>query len=59
MANSRDSLLTERVQVSVRFDEALRQRLEDAAKASLRSMNAEIIFRLKTSFERQPDEVVA
>jgi len=59
MANSRDDLPTERIQVSVRFDEALRQRLEDAAKASLRSMNSEIIFRLKTSFERQPDEAVA
>ena len=58
MASNKDNS-ADRVQVSLRFDETLRQRLEDAAKASLRSMNSEIIFRLKTSFERQPDEAVA
>jgi hypothetical protein len=45
------------VNLTLRFDEELRQQLEDAANRSIRSMNSEIIFRLRTSFQR--DEAVA
>ena len=38
--------------LNVRFDDEPRSRIESAAKSSLRSMNSEIIFRLKTTFER-------
>jgi hypothetical protein len=38
------------VQLKLRFPEALRRRLERAAKANDRSMNMEIIFRLEESF---------
>jgi hypothetical protein len=44
------------VNLTLRFDEELRQQLEDAANRSIRSMNSEIIFRLRTSFQR--DEAV-
>jgi hypothetical protein len=36
---------------TLRLDEELRQRLADAANRSVRSVNSEIIFRLRASFE--------
>jgi Arc-like DNA binding domain len=42
---------SEPVGLTVRFNEKLRQQLADAADRSVRSMNGEIVFRLKTSFE--------
>jgi Arc-like DNA binding domain len=42
------------VQLKLRFQEALRRRLERAADQAERSMNAEIIYRLEKSFERDP-----
>jgi hypothetical protein len=38
---------------TLRFDEDLRQRLEKAASRSVRSVNSEIIFRLRCSFEQE------
>src|SRR5262249_46199294 len=45
--------LTDTVQLKLRFSEALRRRLERAAKANDQSMNAEIIQRLEQSFVEQ------
>jgi predicted HicB family RNase H-like nuclease len=39
------------VHLTLRFDEDLRQQLAEAANHSVRSLNGEIIFRLKTSFQ--------
>jgi predicted HicB family RNase H-like nuclease len=39
----------------VRLDEALRKRLIAEAKRSVRSLNGEIIFRLRRSIEAQED----
>lgn len=41
------------VALTVRFDEELRRQLADAADRSVRSMNSEIIFRLRTSFDHE------
>jgi len=49
-------LLSDPVHVSVRFNGALLQQLKTAAKNSLRSVNAEIILRIRDSFERGADE---
>jgi hypothetical protein len=38
---------------TLRFDDDLRQRLEEAASRSVRSVNSEIIFRLRSSFEQE------
>jgi len=38
---------------TLRFDEDLRQRLQEAASRSVRSVNSEIIFRLRSSFEQE------
>jgi Arc-like DNA binding domain len=38
---------------TLRFDEGLRQQLEEAAKRSVRSVNSEIIFRLLSTFRRE------
>jgi hypothetical protein len=40
--------------MSLRVDEALRQQLIEAAKRSVRSLNGEIVFRLRSTFDR-PD----
>jgi hypothetical protein len=40
------------------LDDALRQQIADAAKRSVRSINSEIVYRLRTSFE-QKDEATA
>jgi hypothetical protein len=45
------------VKLRVRLTEELRQRLSDAAKGSLRSLNSEILYRLRSSFES--DEAAA
>jgi hypothetical protein len=51
--------LDDRVELRLRFDEALRRKIAAAANRSLRSVNAEIKFRLKTSFGQKPDEAAA
>jgi Arc-like DNA binding domain len=38
---------------TLRFDEDLRQQLEEAANRSVRSVNSEIIFRLLSTFKPQ------
>ena len=43
----------DKVGLILRFDEALRRQLERAAKAHNRSMNAEIVERLRASFQRE------
>jgi predicted HicB family RNase H-like nuclease len=45
--------LSDPVHMTLRFDEELRQRLADAANRAVRSMNGEIIFRLRSSFDRE------
>jgi predicted HicB family RNase H-like nuclease len=42
---------TERVAFNVRFEEALRRQIAAAAKRSVRSLNSEIIYWLRASFE--------
>jgi len=44
--------LHEPIALTLRFNEDLRQQLADAASRSVRSMNSEIVFRLRTSFEQ-------
>lgn len=39
-------------QFKLRLPAALRDRLEQAAKAARRSLNAELLFRLEASFEQ-------
>jgi hypothetical protein len=46
--------LTDIINLKLRLSEALRRRLEKAAERNDRSMNAEIIHRLETSFEPPP-----
>jgi Arc-like DNA binding domain len=48
--NARPRPLKETVQLKLRFSESLRRQLEHAAAENSRSMNAEIIKRLETSF---------
>jgi hypothetical protein len=42
-----------RVQISVHVDEALRERLEAAARRAVRSVSGEAAFRLRQSFEAE------
>ena len=45
---------------NVRLDDELRTRIEAAAQASRRSMNAEICHRIEQAFiEQRPDEATA
>ena len=44
-------------QYMVRFPEGMRDRLKDAAATNKRSMNAEILARLETSFALDPESV--
>src|SRR5215831_6623744 len=46
---------TDTVQLKLRFLEALRRRLERAAKANDQSLNAEIVSRLDQSFRKEDD----
>jgi hypothetical protein len=50
---SRSSECHDQVTRTLRFDEDLRQRLQEAANHSVRSVNSEIIFRLRSSFEQE------
>ena len=52
-------LLNDPVPVSMRFDGALLEQLKDSAKRSLRSVNAEVNFRLRASFECDLDQTAA
>jgi plasmid stability protein len=45
------------VQIGVRLEEGLRRRLERAASHSGQSMNAEIVERLKRSFQSDEDKI--
>jgi hypothetical protein len=45
------------VALKLRLNEALRRRVADAANASVRSLNGEIIYRLKSSFEQEASEM--
>ena len=58
-ATTAKDLLSDPVPVSMRFDGALLEQLKDSAKRSLRSVNAEVNYRLKASFEREPDQAAA
>lgn len=49
-ATTAKDLLTDPVQLSVRFDGQLMQQLRDSAKRSYRSVNAEINVRVRDSF---------
>jgi len=49
---------TDTVQLKLRFSERLRRRLEQAAKHNDWSMNAEIVNRLDTSFQKEAEERV-
>jgi predicted HicB family RNase H-like nuclease len=46
------------VNVSLRFDEALHQQLVAEAKRSVRSLNGEIVFRLRKSIEAHERNLV-
>ena len=46
-------------QLSLRLDEPLRQLLLSAAKRSVRSLNGEIVWRLRKSFEQSSEEATA
>jgi hypothetical protein len=41
----------ELARVSLRLDDGLRRRLADAAAHSVRSLNSEIVYRLRSSFD--------
>jgi hypothetical protein len=47
------------VNVSFRFDKALYQRLVEAAKDSVRSLNGEVNYRLRESIERDSSEAAS
>ena len=55
-ATTAKNLLTDPVPVTVHFDGALLRQLQDSAKRSLRSVNAEINHRLRASLERKADQ---
>lgn len=48
-----------RVAVCFRFDETLHRQLTEATKQSLRSLNSEILYRVKTTFDQKSDEAAA
>jgi hypothetical protein len=48
--------LTDEVQLKLRFDEKLRRRLAREAERHDRSMNAEIVLRLESSFRQEDTE---
>ena len=47
------------VKTNLRIDEQLHQRLAQAAGRSVRSINGEIIYRLRCSFEREAKKAAA
>jgi hypothetical protein len=58
-ATTAKDLLTDPVPLSVRLEGPLLQQLRDAARCSLRSVNAEINHRIRCSFEREPHQATA
>lgn len=50
------NLLDDPVPMTVRFEGVLLRRLQESAKISLRSVNAEINHRLRSSLDRKPDK---
>jgi hypothetical protein len=58
-ATTAKHLLTNPVPVTVRFEGALLKQLQESAKRSLRSVNAEINHRLRSSLERKADQPAA
>jgi hypothetical protein len=42
------------IKLQLRLNEALRQQIAAAAASSIRSINSEILYRLRSSFEREP-----
>jgi hypothetical protein len=49
------NLLDDPILVTVRFEKALLRELQESAKTSLRSVNAEINHLLRSSLERKAD----
>jgi predicted HicB family RNase H-like nuclease len=47
------------INLTLRVNEVLHQQIKDAARRSERSLNREIIFRLRRTFECEPIEAVA
>jgi len=43
------------VNITLRFDESLHQRLVAEARRSLRSLNGEVVYRLRESIERHSE----
>jgi hypothetical protein len=58
-ATTAKNLLTDPVPVTVRFEGALLRQLQESAKRSLRSVNAEINHRLRSSLERKANHASA
>jgi len=59
---TKDKCMTEEadnIRFTVRVNESLHRQIANAAKNSERSLNSEIIYRLKRSFEREPFEAAA
>jgi predicted transcriptional regulator len=52
-------VLNNPVSVTVRFEEALLRKLEESAKRSLRSRNAEINHQVRSSLERADESSAA
>ena len=50
--NTAKELLEKPVQLSVRFETELLERLKKSAKGSLRSVSAEINYRVRQSYDR-------
>jgi len=44
-----------REQLSVNVEEELKRRLEEAARMSARSLSGEALFRLRRSFQHEPE----
>jgi hypothetical protein len=42
------------IKLQLRLNEALRQQIAAAAASSIRSINSEILYRLRSSFGREP-----
>lgn len=55
MARPRSTTKKPEHQVAIRFPEGLHEELKDAARASMRSTNAEIIARLQNSIRPETD----
>jgi len=49
----------DQVKLTLRINEALLRQIGDAARRSERSLNREIIYRLKATLEEQPEKAAA